>query len=241
MFRLGPYTVPAPYGPIIIAELGINMNGSLDTARRLVDLAADAGAHVAKIQTHMPEDEMLPGHPLWDVLATMSLPLEAHLPLMEHCQDRGIMFLSTPFCWQAADFLEQLGLQAFKLGSGELTNWPLQRHVAAKRKPMIISTGMATTVDIGGALKQIEPLNRNIAVMNCASTYPAKPAESRLLALSHFRTLWPHLIIGQSDHTPGIATALGATALGAQIIEKHITLNKGMAGPDHAASIDAGE
>src|SRR5438067_4166559 len=164
----------------VIAEAGINHNGDVRIAMELVDAAAAAGADAIKFQTHFPEYEMLRGgataayvgESLFDLLTRTALSREAHATLKEQAAKKGITFLSTPFSREAADFLETLGVPAFKTGSGELTNIPLQRHIARKHKPMIVSTGMSTPEEIDRTVQVVRTEGAPFALMHCTSTYP---------------------------------------------------------------------
>lgn len=235
-FFLGNHTVAPGVPPIFIFECGINHNGRLDVANVLVNQAYTSGAQVVKFQHHLPDREMLPGHPLWDVLSETALTIADLAQLKDYAESLGLVFLCTPFCREAADQLESLGVEAFKMGSGELNNLPLQRHVAMKGKPMLISTGMSSLDEVRMTLKQVTEINPRVVLLNCCSVYPAIPYQARLPRIYRLAELWGGAI-GQSDHTPTIATCLGAIARGAVIIEKHVTLDRDMPGPDHAGSV----
>lgn len=254
--------------PVIIAEAGINHGGDLKKALQLVEGAAHAGAHIVKFQTHFTDCEMLRDGPsagyvggsFYDLIKSCELRLEDYARLKNEAEAAGLVFMSTAFCWEAVDFLDDLGVPAFKVGSGELTNIPLQVHIAKKRKPMIISTGMSTLNEIKATLNAIwdhqfkpvpwdarvtgdprQPYNETeFLLLNCASTYPAHPAEARLLGIKQLKDEFD-CYVGQSDHTPGIAVALGAVARGALVIEKHFTVTKQWAGPDMPVSITVAE
>ena len=238
--QLGPLIITPNSKPVYIFEAGINHNGRMIEARLLVALAAEAGAQVVKFQLHLPSQEMLPGHPLWNTLCETALTIGQMADLKKQAEDLGLVFLCTPFCREAADQLESIGVAGYKMGSGELNNIPLQVHVAQKGKPMIISTGMSTLDEVKLTLSEVLFFSKQIVLMNCASTYPATPYQSRLKRLDLLRKMWEGPI-GQSDHTPTISTCVGATARGAVVIEKHVTQDKGMKGPDHAASITPDE
>jgi sialic acid synthase SpsE len=181
---------------------------------------------------------MTPGHKLWDVLSATALDQAALLRLKCYAESLGLVFLCTPFCREAADQLAELDVAGYKMGSGELTNIPLQCHVAAKGKPMIISTGMSTIAEVQDTIRCVLGINPDVMIMNCASTYPATPRQARLRRIDLLRDVFNDAIpVGQSDHTPTISTALAAIARGAVAIEKHMTLDRGMSGPDHQASI----
>lgn len=228
----------------IIAEAGINHNGDYYKAVDLVDAAAESGADAVKFQTHLPEKEMLRegfsagyiGQSFFDLLKKCELSEDDHIRLMERAKKKKILFLSTPFSREAADFLDGLGVAAFKTGSGELTNIPLLEHIARKNKPMIISTGMSSMTEIANTVSAVKKLNKKIILMQCTSTYPAEYKNINLGAMAVLKKRFG-FSIGLSDHSYGIYTALGAAALGAVVLEKHFTLDRSWSGPDQKASI----
>ncbi len=234
--RIGRLTI-APASPVVwIFECGINFNGSMELAHKLVEAAAEAGADIFKTQVHRPAAEMVgPEHPLWDVLSEAALCIEQLAELKRHTEELGMEFLATPFSFQAVDDLETLGVKGWKMGSGELNNIPLQRYVARKRLPMIISTGMSSLEEVAATVKEVRPFNRDLVLLNCCSCYPSSFYQARLARLDLLRDICP--LVGASDHTATISTALGAIARGAVVIEKHCTLDRSLPGPDHAASI----
>jgi N-acetylneuraminate synthase/N,N'-diacetyllegionaminate synthase len=234
----------------IIAEAGVNHNGDPDLARQLVDAAADAGADCVKFQTfsaarvvsrearkaEYQQRTSGAAESQFDMLRRLELPREAHRELLERCQQRGIEFLSTPFDEGAADFLAELGVRRFKIPSGELTNHRFLRHIAAKGLPIICSTGMATLGEVEAALAAIESGGRcEVTLLHCVSNYPAAPETSNLRAMETMARAFG-VPVGFSDHTMGIAVSTAAVALGATVIEKHLTLDRSLPGPDHAAS-----
>ena len=233
----------------IVAEAGVNHNGDLDLARELVKVAALAGADAVKFQTFRATDLVSPqaskasyqstvtgaGSQL-DMLAALELSEDAHRRLIKECQTRHILFLSSPFDDESADMLERLGVAAFKVGSGELTNHPLLARLAAKRRPVILSTGMANLDEVTAAVDAFrEAEGHQFALLHCVSAYPANPADVNLRAITTLQNKFP-VPIGYSDHTLGNEVAFAAVAMGACIIEKHFTLDRSMAGPDHQAS-----
>lgn len=240
------------YPCFIVAEAGVNHNGSLAMARRLVDAAADAGADAVKFQTFRAERVVTPDAPkaAYQVRATgdqesqlemlrrLELDEEAHRDLMECCRQRGIRFLSTPFDEGSLDLLSSLGLPAIKLSSGELTNLPFLRGAARKGKPLILSTGMANLEEVAKAVDAIRAEGgRDLVLLHCVSNYPADPADANLRAMTTLREAFC-TPVGFSDHTEGDAIALAAVAMGASLLEKHFTLDRGLPGPDHQASIE---
>jgi sialic acid synthase SpsE len=232
----------------IIAEAGINHNGDTALAAELVEAAADAGADAIKFQTHFPEHEMLRdgttasyvGESLFDLLTRTALSREAHGTLRELAARRGILFLSTPFSREAADFLDDLGLPVFKTGSGELTNLPLQQHIARKGKPMIISTGMSTPEEIERTVLAVHAIGTSFALMHCTSTYPTPFAHVQLGCIGELRSHY-HVPVGLSDHTLGNYMAFAAAALGANLFEKHFTVSRSLPGPDQQGSMEPAE
>ena len=239
----------------IIAEAGVNHNGSLDLALKLVDAAAAAGADAVKFQTFkadrlVTKNAPKAGYQIYangdagtqhEMLKRLELTEEDHRALIGHCERRGVLFLSTPFDEASCDFLESLGLPAFKLPSGELTNLPFLAHVAGKGKPVILSTGMATLQEVDAAVETLARSGNNrLVLLQCVSEYPADPAEANLRAMASMRSLFG-FPVGFSDHTPGIAAAISAAVLGACVVEKHFTLDRKMPGPDHRASLEPEE
>lgn len=243
---------------LIIAEAGVNHNGNMATARRLVDAAAEAGADLVKFQTYSAKtlvsakavkaeyqnrNEAGNSETQQSMLQRLELPKEAHFDLLSHCADRGIGFFSTAFDFDSLNFLNQLGLPRFKVPSGEITNLPYLRRVARFGKELILSTGMATLGEIEAALEVIEqsgcPRNQ-ITLLHCTTEYPAPYGEVNLRAIATLREAFG-VAVGYSDHTEGIEISLAAVALGATIIEKHFTLDRSMPGPDHAASLQPDE
>ncbi len=244
-------------GPVfVIAEAGVNHNGELDLALRLCDAARDAGADAVKFQTFRAEDLVLPGAPTaqyqarqtgeqdqFAMLRRLELTQAQHEAIKAHCDSIGVEFFSTPFSIAAVDLLLRLGVRRLKLSSGELTHRALVEHAAAARLPLLVSTGMATMEEIRDALQWIAAARGHldgVTVLHCTSAYPAPDAALNLNAIrSMLRDLG--VAIGYSDHSLGIEAPLAAVALGATVIEKHLTLDRGLPGPDHGASLEPGE
>jgi N-acetylneuraminate synthase len=238
-----------------MAEAGINHNGEVELAHRMIDVAADAGADAIKFQTFEPERLVTADAPQAeyqqtnmgramtqrDMLQGLTLPKDAYSELIAHARERGLLFLSTPFDETCADFLESLGLPAFKIPSGEITNLPFLAYVARKGKPVLLSTGMATLEEVRVAMRVLaENGNPSVALFHCVSCYPTAPELCNLRAM---RTLEHTFDVptGWSDHTEGIAISVAAVALGAKLIEKHFTLDRALPGPDHRASLEPEE
>ena len=240
---------------LIIAEAGVNHNGDVRLAKQLVDAAVAANADAVKFQTFKAERLVTQQAPKaayqrrrtgesesqLEMLRRLELSPRAHEELAEYCRQQGILFLSTPFDEESAALLANLHVPAFKIGSGELTNLPLLEYVASKNRPMIVSTGMSTLAEVETAVRAIQRVNnRGLIVLHCVSNYPADPAEVNLRAMQTMvRTF--NVPVGYSDHTLGIEVALAAVALGACVIEKHVTLDRTMPGPDQRASIEPDE
>ena len=240
---------------LIVAEAGVNHNGSLEMARKLVDVAAQARADAVKFQTFKAERIVTADAPKadyqlrttdaaesqYDMLRSLELSHEAHHELVAHCKKKGILFMSTPFDEESADFLETLGVPAFKIPSGEITNLPFLAHVARKGRPMIISTGMSTLSEVEAAVNTVcQTGNRDLVLLHCLSAYPADPKDANLRAMHTMATAFD-VPVGYSDHTLGIEVALAAVALGACVIEKHFTLDRTLPGPDQSASLEPDE
>jgi N-acetylneuraminate synthase/N,N'-diacetyllegionaminate synthase len=236
----------------IVAEAGVNHNGDPALATRLVDAAADAGADAVKFQTFSARALVSPQAPKaayqrettgsaesqLDMLARLELSLEQHAALQAHAAGRGLLFFSTPFDEASADLLQSLGVLLFKLPSGEITNLALLRHVAAKGRPIILSTGMSTLDEVTEAVAAIrEAGDPPLALLHCLSAYPAPVSEMNLRAMDTLRARFG-CPVGLSDHTLGIEIAVAAVARGAAIVEKHLTLDRNLPGPDHRASLD---
>lgn len=241
----------------IIAEAGVNHNGSVDIAKRLVKAAKEAGADAVKFQTFKAESLLVStapkaayqlektarGESQFEMIKGLELSEDDHRELMESCESEGITFLSTPFDLESIDLLNSLGLSIFKIPSGEITNLPYLRKVGGLRKRVILSTGMSTLAEIESALQVLSSsgtVKSNITVLHAITEYPAPMEEVNLRAMITIRDEFG-VAVGYSDHTQGIEVALGAAALGAQVIEKHLTLDRSMEGPDHSASIEPGE
>lgn len=254
-FAVGRLKIGPGCPVFIVAEAGVNHNGDIRLAKQLIDAAKKAGADAVKFQSfkaskivtvsapkakyqlrHTPR-----GQSQFEMLRKLELSVDDHIALVRYCKQKKIIFLSSPFDEESADLLDELGLPAFKIGSGEITNCYLLEHIAKKKKPIILSTGMSSLKDVSEAVKVI--LNAgclNFSLLQCVSNYPADPKDVNLRAMETLRRKF-QVPIGFSDHTPGIAVALAAVALGASVIEKHLTLNRRLAGPDHAASLEPKE
>lgn len=246
--NIGGRSVGAGHECLIIAEIGVNHNGKLELARRLVREAHAAGADVVKFQTFKadrlvacPKENGGGADPATlshrELLRQMELSESDHRELWNDCKELGISFLSSPFDAPSADLLDRLGVQAFKIASGEMTNTPLLAHVARKGKPIIASTGMCTTDEIKTAVEMMRQAgNEKLILLHCISSYPALPSEANLRAMRTLSETFG-VPVGFSDHTEGIEISLAAAAMGACAIEKHFTLDHEMPGPDHRLSL----
>jgi N,N'-diacetyllegionaminate synthase len=239
----------------IIAEAGVNHNGSLDLALRLVDAAKACGADAVKFQTFRadllatrsahkaPYQERTTAHAesQFEMLQRLELDALAHKRLIEHCRQIGIQFLSSPFDAQSADLLATMDVPLYKVPSGEITNLPFLQHLARKGRPLILSTGMSTLGEVEEAVNILQAAGASkLTLLHCVTEYPAPYAEVNLRAMHTLKSAFG-LPVGYSDHTPGIDIAIAAVALGAEVIEKHLTLDRSLPGPDHAASLEPSE
>jgi len=234
----------------IIAEAGVNHNGSIELAKELIDVAKDANANAIKFQTFRTEEiitkyadkadyqkEMTGDGSQFEMVKKLELGQDDFRELAEYAKKHDIMFLSTPFDEKSSDLLNDLKIPAFKISSGDITNHPLLAYVAKKGKPMIISTGMSTREEVREAVITIENAgNNDIVLLHCTSNYPARYDDCNLKAMLTLKKEF-NLLVGYSDHTLGIIVPLAAVSMGACIIEKHITVDKNLPGPDHNASL----
>lgn len=235
---------------LVIPEIGINHEGSLDVAKEMVDSAARAGAQLIKHQTHICEDEMsraaksvIPGNSdvsIYDVMERCALSEDEEAELKRYTESKGLLFLSTPFSRAAADRLERFGVEAFKIGSGELNNYPLIEHVAEFGKPMIVSTGMNDIASIEKAVLIMEKYSVPYALMHTTNLYPTRPDLVRLGAMQEMMKAFPGIPIGLSDHTLNNNACIAAMALGAALVERHYTDRADRTGPDIVCSMDEG-
>jgi len=253
--RIGDRLVGPGFPTYIIAEAGVNHNGDIDLARKLVRVAAESGADAVKFQSFTAESLATASAPKagyqlettaadesqFEMLRGLELKSGDHEVLQRFALDCGILFLSTPFDEERADLLARLDVPAFKVSSGDLTNIPLIRHIAAKSKPIILSTGMACMEEVEASVRAIRDAgNGQIVLLQCVTNYPAEASDSNLRAMKTMESAFG-VPVGYSDHTPGMAVPLAAVALGACIIEKHFTLDRTLPGPDHRASAEPDE
>ncbi|EMN01219.1 N-acetylneuraminate synthase [Leptospira noguchii str. 1993005606] len=243
---------------LIIAEAGVNHNGDLELARKLIDVAANAGADIVKFQTFKAERLVTKSakkadyqntttdnaaESQYEMLKKLELSKENHEKLIQHCKRTGIEFLSTAFDLQSLAFLEQLNLSRYKIPSGEITNFPYLQKIGSSGKPIILSTGMSTLGEIESALLVLETTGAKrdeITVLHCNTEYPTPYSDVNLSAMKSIADAFK-IKVGYSDHTSGIEVSVAAVALGASVIEKHFTLNRSLPGPDHKASLEPNE
>ena len=239
------------YEPLIIVEIGINHNGKLSTAKKLVDAAYKSGAEVIKHQTHVVDDEMteeakyiIPSHTkesIYDIIKKCSLSEKDEFELMNYVKKKGMIFISTPFSKKAVDRLVKFKIPAFKIGSGECNNYPLIEYVSKFKKPVILSTGMNSIKSIYPSVKILRKHKIKYALLHCTNIYPTPSNLIRLDCIRVLKKHFPDAVIGLSDHSKTIYPCFGAIALGARIIEKHFTDTKNRKGPDISASMDKNE
>lgn len=236
------------FPPLVIAEIGINHNGSIKTAFEMVDAAAEAGAEMIKHQTHVVEDEMtasakkvIPGNAkqsIYEIMEQCALSEKEEIALKEYTESKGMIFISTPFSRAAANRLQKMNVPAFKIGSGECNNYPLLEHISSFGKPVILSTGMNTIESIRKAVNIFNKNNIPFALLHTTNLYPTPDHLVRLGALTELAEAFPGVVYGLSDHTVTNHACLGAVALGASILERHFTDHMERKGPDIVCSMD---
>lgn len=251
--KIGARAIGAGYPMFFIAEIGVNHNGDMARAKRLINAAVDAGADAVKFQTFSAERLNTRGalkakyhiettgpdavQSWFDLLKTQELTEAMHYELIGHCRQRGIIFLSTPYDEESADLLEELGVVAFKIASTDANNLPFLQHLAKKGRPILLSTGMCTMAEVRESVAAIRQEGlKQIVVMHCTAAYPAPLGQTHLRAMVHMGTEL-NVLVGYSDHTTEDVNPVLAVALGAVVYEKHITENKAIPGPDHGVSL----
>lgn len=228
----------------IISEIGVNHNKSLDMAYKLCDAAHEAGANAAKFQTWITDKILSPDHPRYQMIKDLEMPFDFFRKVKEYCDKIGIMFLSTPDDEESLDFLvDELDMPIIKIGSGNATNRNFIIKAIDKGKPLIISTGMCDWKEVDCIYKIVDPFYpEQLTLLHCVSLYPAEYREVNLKNIPDMIECYQGMCkVGLSDHTPGIEIPIAAVALGATVIEKHLTLDKTFSGPDHAASLEPAE
>lgn len=239
-FAIADRTLGPSCPPLVIAELGINHEGDPAKAHRMIDDAADAGLECVKLQTHVVDDEMVPNdvvpgnatEPIYRMMRRCALTARAERDLAAHAADRGMIFLSTPFSRAAADRLADLGVPAFKIGSGECNNYPLVEHIASFGLPVLLSTGMNDLATVRPAVRILRAARVGFALLHCTSVYPTPFELVRLGALAELAQAFPDAVLGLSDHSTSINPCLAAVALGARVLERHFTSDPAWPGPD---------
>ena len=249
--KIGNRSIGPNEPPLIIAEIGINHGGSLDVAKSMVDLIVQSGCECVKHQTHIIEDEMTEeakaifppnaNKSIWDVMKECSLKLDEEQELKEYAENLGLIWISTPFSRMAADFLDEIDVPAFKIGSGEADNLPLINHIAQKGKPIIMSTGMQSIKSLKNSVNILEKSGVEYALLECTNLYPSPPEIVSLQGIQELKEAFPKALVGFSDHSIGPHIALASVALGACIIERHFTDTRYRGGPDIACSMDPAE
>ena len=237
--------------PLVIAEIGINHGGSLDVAKAMVTAARLAGCEMVKHQTHFVNDEMTDeaksifppnaDKSIWDVMLECALSKDDEIALKKHAEDLGLIYISTPFSRAAADFLAEIGVAGFKIGSGECNHVPLIRHIASFGKPIIMSTGMQTIDSLRPSVAALDASGVDYALLECTNLYPSPPEIVSLQGITELRQAFPRAVVGFSDHSIGPSMALSAVALGACILERHFTDTRYRKGPDISCSMDPAE
>ncbi len=246
--EIGQRRVGVDYPPLVIVEIGINHEGSLETAFEMVDAAWKSGAEVIKHQTHIVEDEMsqeakkvIPGNAsvsIYEIMERCALDEEDELKLKAYIESKGMIFISTPFSRAAADRLERMGVSSYKIGSGECSNYPLIEHIASFGKPMIVSTGMNNILSVTKMVAILEKYNISYVLLHTTNLYPTPSHLVRLGAMQELQKAFPDAIVGLSDHTTSNLACFAATALGASVLERHFTDKMERPGPDIINSMD---
>ena len=246
--RIAGRKIGPAHPPLVVAEIGINHEGSLKTAYEMVDAAKRAGVEVVKHQTHVVEDEMsgaarkvIPGNAkisIYEIMERCALAEDDERKLKDYVESKGMIFISTPFSRAAADRLKRMNVPAYKIGSGECSNYPLLKHIASFGQPIILSTGMNTIDSVRKAVDIFESARVPYALMHTTNLYPTPPHLVRLGAMVELGKAFPKAVIGLSDHTTDNVACLGAVALGASILERHFTDRMDRVGPDIVCSMD---
>jgi sialic acid synthase SpsE len=239
------------YDALVIAEIGINHGGDLQVAKEMVRAAYHSGCECVKHQTHFVHDEMTSeaksifppnaDKSIWDVMEECALSPDEEILLKNYTEDLGMIYISTPFSRAAADFLNDIGVPAFKIGSGECNHLPLIRHIASFKKPIIMSTGMQSIDTLKGSVEILQESNVGYALLECTNLYPSPPEIVSLRGIQELREAFPSAVVGFSDHSMGPSMALAAVGSGASIIERHFTDSRYRKGPDIICSMDPAE
>ena len=249
--KIAHRSVGPEHPPLVVAEIGINHGGDLEVAKHMVLCAHQAGCEIVKHQTHFIEDEMteeakgiFPPNAdvsIWDVMAKCALSAEDEFALKTYAESLGMIYISTPFSRKAADFLNEIDVPAFKIGSGEADNLPLIRHIAGFGKPIIMSTGMQTIETLRASVAILDASGVDYALLECTNLYPSPPEIVSLAGVKELQAAFPGALVGFSDHRIGPQMALASVALGACILERHFTDSRYRKGPDISCSMDPAE
>lgn len=247
-FSIGNRNVGGDNPPLVVVEIGINHEGDLSVAKEMVDAAERSGAEVIKHQTHIPDMEMsveakqvIPGNSdksIYEIISRCALSLDEEMELANYVRSKGLIYISTPFSREAVDFLQSIGVPAFKIGSGECNNYPFVDYVASQGKPVILSTGMNSIQSIAPSVKILEKYNVPYALLHCTNLYPTPEKLIRLNSIQELSDFFPNAVLGLSDHSITNFPCFGAVALGASILERHFTDSKNRPGPDIPCSMD---
>ncbi len=248
LLTIGQRKIGLDYPPLVVAEIGINHEGSMAKAKKMIFDASQSGAECVKFQCHVIEDEMspiaqkvIPGHTkesIWEIMSRCAFGEEEDRELKKYVESLGMIYLSTPFSRAAANRLQNMKVGAYKIGSGECNNYPLVEHIASFRKPIIMSTGMNDIPSVKKSVAIFRKYKVPYALLHCTSIYPTPYDKVRLGALQDLKRAFPGAVIGLSDHTVDNYACLGAVSLGASILERHFTSSKKWPGPDIAVSMD---
>lgn len=246
--RIAHREIGPEHPPLVVAEIGINHGGSLDVAKAMVDAAASVGCEIVKHQTHILHDEMTDearsifppnaDKSIWDVMEECALSLDDEVELKRHAESVGMIYISTPFSRAAADFLAEIGVPAFKIGSGECDHLPLIEHIASFGRPIVMSTGMQTIDTLRASVDVLDRSGVDYALLECTNLYPSPPEIVSLAGIGELRQAFPNAVVGFSDHSIGPEMAMAAVALGASILERHFTDSRYRSGPDIVCSMD---
>jgi N,N'-diacetyllegionaminate synthase len=251
---IGDHTISENSPVFIIAEAGVNHNGNMNLAKKLIDIAAEAKADAVKFQAFKAENLILKdvkkapyqevttaaAETQFEMLKKLELTKAQNKELLDYCRKKNIIFLATPFDEGSLEELNELDLPAYKVASTDLTNLLFLKKIAAKGKPVILSTGMSYQSEVDAALEEIHPYNKNVILLQCTSNYPIEDFEVNLNVITTFKKKYK-ILVGFSDHSVGVGAAPYAVPLGARVIEKHFTTDKELPGPDHRASLSPGE
>ena len=247
IFKIGSRIVNHKNPPLVVPEVGINHEGSIEKAFRLIDSAKKNGAEIIKFQCHITNKEMIktddkPGkiskETLWDIIKRCELTIEEEFKIKKYAEKKNLIYLSTPFSREAVDRLMKLKVSAFKIGSGECNNYPLVEYIAKKKFPVILSTGMNNLTSVKQSVDIFKKYKTPLALLHCTSMYPTPYEKVRLGGINELQKSFKNLEVGLSDHSQNIWTCLGAVSVGATILEKHFTISRKWKGPDMPVSIE---